>query len=181
MAEDGINDPLIAKRKALKRLGLPDKTPLPSNTKVEQALSRHLALFDRDATQKRLLRLRQLALETMEFLVGFSPLVSGGVVSGTVTAQTGIELHLTADTPEAIAHCLINHHIPYLSKDYIVNMGHGQTLTVPGFCFQANQTTIMLKVFSPTSSRQAPWDTASSQAAQRWSRARLATSLRDPQ
>ena len=48
IAEDGIGDYTQAKRKALRQLGLPDSTPMPSNAEIEAAVREWQAVFQDD-------------------------------------------------------------------------------------------------------------------------------------
>ncbi len=45
MAEEGVKDFMLAKRKATARLGLTNRTLLPSNIEIEQALLAYQRLF----------------------------------------------------------------------------------------------------------------------------------------
>ena len=48
MAEDGIADFTLAKRKAARQLGLTDNAPLPDNAEVEAALRDYQELYQGD-------------------------------------------------------------------------------------------------------------------------------------
>ena len=47
MAEEGIDDFALAKRKALRRLGADEREPLPANEEIEAELRDYLALYRR--------------------------------------------------------------------------------------------------------------------------------------
>ena len=57
-----------AKRRALKMLGLPQRTALPDNAQVEDAVREHLAIFCTDTQPAELAALRALALQWMQRL-----------------------------------------------------------------------------------------------------------------
>ena len=74
MAEHGIEDYGLAKRKAAERYGTFEGTVLPSNAEVEAALQEHLRLFERDTHGDTLAVLRHAAVGAMELLAEFAAL-----------------------------------------------------------------------------------------------------------
>ena len=102
IAEHGITDWSLAKRKAARQLMLPDATPLPSNEDIEQALSDHHALFGGDAHTACLERQRTEALAWMQRLARWDPLLVGGVAAGWATEHSDIRLELVADDPKTV-------------------------------------------------------------------------------
>ena len=90
-----------AKRRALRVLGLPARTPLPDNTLVEAAVREHIALFCADTQPRELRALRQLALVWMERLAQFRPHLGGAVWHGTATRLSDIYLQLFCDDPKS--------------------------------------------------------------------------------
>lgn len=83
-----------AKRRALRQLGLPPRTPLPGNDEVEDAVREYIAVFCADTQPGELLALRRLALLWMERLARFRPHLSGAVWHGTATRLSDIYLQL---------------------------------------------------------------------------------------
>ena len=79
-----------AKQRALKQLKLPARTALPANDLVEAAVREYLAVFCTDTQPAELLALRQLALQWMDRLQAFQPLLSGAVWHGTATRLSDI-------------------------------------------------------------------------------------------
>ena len=57
-----------AKRRAVRQLGLPERTPLPGNDELEDAVREHLAVFCAETQPAELQALRRLALQWMERL-----------------------------------------------------------------------------------------------------------------
>ena len=117
MSAEGVRDFHTAKRKAALRLNIPNAKHLPSNEEVEAALRDYLQLFHAESLSTTLRHLRNIALEAMRFFQAFDPRLVGPVLSGTVTAQSAIQLHVCADTPEEIGLMLAEHHIPYDEAD----------------------------------------------------------------
>ena len=73
MAEEGVRDFHVAKRKAAERLNFPEARQLPSNQEIERALTEHLQLFHAKDLPQTLQHLRRLAIEAMRMLERFDP------------------------------------------------------------------------------------------------------------
>ena len=102
-----------AKRRALKQLGLPPRTPLPDNLEVEAAVREHIAIFHADTQPAELRALRELAAVWMERLAAFRPHLTGAVWRGTATKLSAIHLQLYCDDPKAAEIDLINQNVDY--------------------------------------------------------------------
>ncbi|MEY3924320.1 MAG: hypothetical protein RI915_1967, partial [Pseudomonadota bacterium] len=68
-----------AKRRALKVMGLPPRTPLPNNEQVEAQVREYIELFCADSQPEELLALRRHALMWMMRLAEFRPYLGGAV------------------------------------------------------------------------------------------------------
>ena len=113
-----------AKRRAIKQLGLPPRTPLPDNLEVEAAVREHIAIFHADTQPGELLALRELALVWMERLAEFQPQLGGAVWHGTATALSDIYLQLFSDDPKAVELALINRNVDYDARSVAGLHGH---------------------------------------------------------
>src|ERR1043165_2496527 len=82
MAEDGIDDFALAKRKAAKQLGAADTEALPANDEIEAELRAYLALYQAEEHPERIEELRRLALDAMLALEHFHPYLTGPVLKG---------------------------------------------------------------------------------------------------
>ena len=102
-----------AKRRALKQLGLPARTALPSNEQVEDAVREHLALFCADTQPLELQALRRLALVWMGRLAQVRPDVGGAVWGGTATRLTDVYLQLFCDDSKSAEIALIDKGVDY--------------------------------------------------------------------
>lgn len=112
VVEEGL-EYAAAKRRAIKELGLPARTPLPDNEQIEEAVREHIALFCADTQPRELAALRELALLWMQRLQAFEPLVGGAVWRGTATRLNDVYLQLFADDAKAVEIALINQDIDY--------------------------------------------------------------------
>ena len=113
IAEEGVSDYSQAKRKALRQLGLPESTPLPSNAELEAALREWQAVFQDEEQIERIAHLRRKAAELMEILQEFRPYLTGSVLDGTAGRYAEIDLQLFADSAKEIEIFLLNRGIPY--------------------------------------------------------------------
>jgi hypothetical protein len=156
MSAEGVRDFHTAKRKAALRLNIPNAKHLPSNEEVEAALRDYLQLFHAQRLSTTLRHLRHIALEAMRFFQAFDPRLVGPVLSGTVTAQSVIQLHVCADTPEEIGLLLAEHHIPYEESDRRLRYGGERQRSYPIYRFTVDTATIELYVLSRESIREAP-------------------------
>jgi predicted nucleotidyltransferase len=127
MYEDGVKEYRDAKRKAAKPFG-PEKTlslgsHLPSNAEIHEELSRLIRMNEGDVQPERLLRMRLLALSWLELFAQFRPYLVGSVLTGTVTEQSDIDLHLYADSSEEVELFLEERDIFYQTET--VSIRHG--------------------------------------------------------
>ena len=67
MAEDGLEDFALAKRKAARQLGAEDTQSLPGNEEIEAELRAYQALYQGEEQRERIRFLRERALEAMRF------------------------------------------------------------------------------------------------------------------
>lgn len=112
MAEGGIRDFHQAKHKAARRLGIADEAALPRNSEIQEALREYQRLFQARSQPQALRRLRQAALEAMQFFAPFRPLLAGPVADGTADLHSVVCLHLHTDAPLELQDWLQRHAIP---------------------------------------------------------------------
>ena len=113
IAEHGITDWSLAKRKAARQLMLPEREALPGNAEIEAALTAHHALFGAAEHEATLAEQREEALTWMKRLAAFGPALVGGVAAGWATAHSDIRLELVADDAKAVELALINAGVRY--------------------------------------------------------------------
>ena len=156
MVEEGVRDYQLAKRKAIQRLNLPWDKNLPGNDEIEAALTDYLRLFHGARLEADRRRLRRLALDAMQFLERFDPRLVGAVLAGTVIADTPVQLHVTADTPEMVGLWLQEHGIPFEQGERRARFNGERQENVPQFRFTADGVTVELYVFTLEEARAAP-------------------------
>lgn len=90
-----------AKRRAVKQMGLAQRTALPDNDQLERAVEDYIAVFCADTQPQELQALRALALVWMERLEPFRPHIAGAVWHGSATQRSDIYLQLFCDDPKS--------------------------------------------------------------------------------
>jgi hypothetical protein len=156
MAEHGIRDFLAAKRKAAERFGVVDSAVLPKNIEIEAALAQYQRLFAADSHAESLLTQRCAALRAMRCLSDFAPRLVGSVLSGTATPHCDVQLHLFADTAEAVMINLMDRAIPHEVTERRVKMSVERVLAYPAVRFTIDDQAIDATVFPADGIRQAP-------------------------
>ncbi len=111
MAEDGISDFHMAKKKAARQLGLPEHTQFPDNAEVEAELRAYRSLYQGEEHDEMLLAMRHTALELLELLAPFNPYLTGSVLDGTAGEHSRIDILLFADSAKEVEIFLLNRSI----------------------------------------------------------------------
>jgi hypothetical protein len=130
-----------AKRRAIKQLSLPQRTPLPDNDALEDAVREYIEIFCADTQPVELAALRELALTWMERLPEFRPHLSGAVWHGTATRLSDIYIGLFCDDPKSLEIALINHGVTYEARDITGLHGHAvNALSIHSLCKPLHET-----------------------------------------
>ena len=157
MAEHGIRDFLIAKRKAAERFGVTDGAALlPKNSEIESALAEYQRLFGGSSYLQSLHAQRRAALSAMRYLREFEPRLVGAVLAGTATQHTEIQLHLFTERAEAVTLKLLDQGIPHEVTERRVKLTPERVRAYPGVRFQMEDQPIEATVFPTDGIRQAP-------------------------
>jgi len=117
MAEEGIDDFALAKRKAARRLGAADTEALPANDEIEAELRDYLAIYQAEEHPERIAELRRAALEAMRALERFSPYLTGPVLAGLAGPYAEIELQLFPESSKEVELFLLDLNINYEASD----------------------------------------------------------------
>lgn len=156
MAEQGIDDYRLAKRKAAERLGATDIAVLPKNTEIEEALADHQRLFESHTHSSTLRDLRRTALNAMRLLKRFEPRLVGPVLSGTASAHSEVNLHLFAEGAESVALHLLDNGIPHRIAERRLRYEPDRLVPYPVVRFVAGTQDIDAVVFPINGIRQSP-------------------------
>jgi hypothetical protein len=117
MAEDGIDDFALAKRKAAKQLGVSEGQALPGNDEIEAELRDYLALYQADEHPQRVAELREIALGAMRALERFNPYLTGPVLKGIAGPYAEIELQLFPDSVKEVEIFLLDRNLSYETRE----------------------------------------------------------------
>ncbi|MGH8701510.1 MAG: hypothetical protein ACREVR_10120 [Burkholderiales bacterium] len=147
MAEDGIEDYALAKRKAARQAGMPDSGELPTNEEVEEALRTHQEIYHPAEHRKRLRVLRETAVRAMRELARFNPHLTGSVLNGNAGKYADVNLQLFTDNEKAVELYLIDQRIPYKAEQGRLYSGEA-VRTVPVYTLSDHGTDIELTVLS---------------------------------
>ncbi len=117
MAEHGIRDHALAKRKAARQLGMPANQGLPSNEEIDAELEAYQALFEPDEHPAALAEARQQALEAMVTLERFAPVLTGWLAQGRWTPFADIEIEVYADSSKEFEQFLLSQQIAFKTEE----------------------------------------------------------------
>ena len=117
MAQDGIDDYELAKRKAARQLGLVDTTALPGNHEIEVQLRAYQGLYQGEEQRERLRELRQAALQVMGEIADFHPYLTGPVLMGTAGRYSDVDIQVFTDDAKLLELRLLDHHIGYETSE----------------------------------------------------------------
>ncbi len=168
IADEGIKDFHLAKHKAAERLHAPQTHNLPRNDEIQLALNQYQRIFKADTQPKQLQHLRQTALNAMRFFKQFEPRLVGAVLDGTANEFSEIELHLFADSTKELALFLLDAKITFEQYSQNVSMPNGETIEIPGYRLEMDNTPVLLLIFDHKGLRQAPRCPATGKPMQRF-------------
>jgi predicted nucleotidyltransferase len=157
IVEHGVDDYLMAKRKAAERFGVTDHAVLPKNTEIEEALATHHRLFGAASHEDELAGLRRHALEAMRLLGDFEPRLVGPVLSGNASAHSPVQLHLFADTPEAVVLRLMDAGVRYRVGQRRIKVLREAAEAFPTVEFTSGGAEVEAVVFPRDGIRQSPF------------------------
>jgi hypothetical protein len=152
----GVRDYRVAKQKAAERLAVQSRGSLPGNAEIEAAVAEHLSLFGGEAHEDRLRLMRVAALSAMELLASFAPRLVGPVLAGTADENSVVNLHLFADSPEAVAMELEQIGVSYRAYERRLKSRRDRLESYSGFEFNHGNNAIQATVFPVDGIRQAP-------------------------
>jgi hypothetical protein len=117
MAEDGIDDFALAKRKAARQLGAGDTQALPRNDEIEAELRAYRALYQAGEHPAVVAELRRAALDAMRALERFSPYLTGSVLTGLAGPYAEIDLQLFPDSAKDVEIFLLDRNLTFTTQE----------------------------------------------------------------
>lgn len=153
MAEDGVEDFSMAKRKAARQLGAIDTQSLPNNDEIEAELRIYHSLYQGEEQRERLSHLRSQALAAMEQLSEFKPYLTGPVLKGTAGRYADIDLQVYADSGKDVEIFLLNRDIPYETSE-LRHYSGDQVRTVSVLTLDWEGTPVRIIVYGPDDERR---------------------------
>ena len=154
MAEDGIDDFALAKRKAARSLGAAESEALPGNDEIETELRAYRDLYQAEEHPQRVAELRSLALEAMQALESFHPYLTGPVLKGTAGPYAEIELQLFPESSKEVEMFLLERNIAFATQEARRYSGD-RVHAVSVFTLLWQDTPLKLSVFDPRDERVA--------------------------
>ena len=154
MAEDGIDDFALAKRKAARQLGALDTQSLPRNDEIEAELRAYRALYQADEHPRLIGELRRIALDAMQALEQFNPYLTGPVLKGIAGPYAEIDLQLFPDSAKDVEIFLLDRRIPFTTQEgrrYSGDRPHAVSLITVNW----EDVPVRLSVFDPRDERLA--------------------------
>lgn len=178
MAEDGIDDFALAKRKAARQLGASEREGLPANEEVEAELRAYRALYQAEEHPERIAELRAIALDAMQALERFSPYLTGPVLEGIAGPYAEIELQLFPESAKEVEIFLLERNLPFATREGRRYSGD-RARSVSVFSLDWQGTPLRLSVFDPRDERVALKTSAAGRVAGRAGIAEVGELVRD--
>lgn len=176
--DEGVADYSQARLKACERLGIPSGSKdVPRNSEIEAALLAWLAVFASDEDRERLVFLREMALDVMQFFSPYEPRLVGSVLKGTAGPWSNIQLHLFSEDVEEVAIRMLNANLRYQAITRRQTRGRKQG--VPGFAFDWKGVPVEVLVFPVDGLRSAPPSSVDGKPVKRASAKQLKQLLED--
>ena len=147
MAQDGIEDYALAKRKAARQAGLTAAHQMPNNDEIDAALKLYRGLYRHEHTSQ-LHWLRQLALQLMDELARYDPHLTGSVLRGSAGKYAGIYLQLFTDNTKSVEHYLLGRGIGFRPGETQLYAGD-MSFNAPTLSFERAGVDIHLTMLTP--------------------------------
>jgi hypothetical protein len=154
MAEDGVDDFALAKRKAARQLGAADSEAMPANDEIEAELRAYRALYQPEEHASRIDELRRVALDAMRALERFNPYLTGPVLKGTAGPYAEIDLQLFPESAKEVEIFLLERRIGYSTHEgrrFSGDRAHAMSV----FSLDWRDAPLKLSVFDPRDERLA--------------------------
>jgi hypothetical protein len=155
IAEDGLHDYALAKRKAARQLGVSERQQLPNNDEIDAAVRAYREVFQTDSHPDLLHELRAIAAEVMEQMARYRPQLTGSVLNGTAGPESDINLLLFADSDKDVEIDLLNRGIPFEAGERKRTL-RGEVRRVPVLSVFVDDAVVNLEVLEPRDRSEKP-------------------------
>lgn len=156
ICEESVFDYRVAKMKAVQRLHLGSRAPMPENARIQKAVIEYQRIFGGQEYAEHLIELRRVAVQVMKLLSPFEPRLVGAVVSGATAQMQRIQLHAFPDQPEAIDVFLQERGIAVEPAERNYRYPDGRELEIPLVRFEAGEISVDVAAFDIEDLRSAP-------------------------
>ncbi|HPE59203.1 MAG TPA: hypothetical protein PLB10_02605 [Thiolinea sp.] len=178
--EEGYRDYRLAKQKAAARLGAANQSQhQPGNDEIEQALHAYIRLLDPALQATLLAQHRAVALDAMEFLQNFRPMLVGAALEGTAGPHSAVTLLLSANRAEDVIFLLQDNNIPFQIHERRLRFGKKQAY-YPLLRLYADEVEVELLVL-PDEDRNAPLSAITGRSTRRADRKKLQELVQEQQ
>ncbi len=178
MAEDGIDDFALAKRKAAKQLGAAEGQGLPGNDEIEVELRAYRELYQAGEHPALVAALLRVALDAMRALKRFSPYLTGPVLKGIAGPYAEIELQLFPESAKELEIFLLERNIAFTTRETRRFSGD-RSRAASVYSLTWDGAPLNLSVFDPRDERVALKTTQAGRAMHRAGIAEVGALLRD--
>jgi hypothetical protein len=158
LATRGVADSREAIRRAARTVGESGEHAWPTHEEVLDKQREYQRLFLSASQPEALRRLREAAVEGMEFLSRFEPRLYGAVLDGSADEGSAVRLQVFHDDPEAFARFLVEQGWPAEAFDLKLAMRRGEEERFPAWRFNAGGVPFEIVSLPPELLRQAPVD-----------------------
>lgn len=155
IAEDGLHDYGLAKRKAARQLGVSDRQQLPNNDEIDAAVRAYREVFQTDSHPELLQELRNIAVDVMMQMSRYQPQLTGSVLNGTAGPESDVNLLLYADSDKDVEIDLLNRGIPFEVGERKRTL-RGEVRRVPVLSVFVAHTVVNLEVLDPRDRNDRP-------------------------
>lgn len=144
IAEEGISDFGLAKRKAARQLGITEGEAMPNNAEIEAEIRAYQALYPDDEHDERLATMRETACEVMRMMARWRPALTGAVLDGSANGFSEVEIDVFADSAKDVEIFLLGEDVRYEHRD-IRRPGPESPEAI--LCFDWDEVPVKLCVF----------------------------------
>ncbi|TCV82402.1 hypothetical protein EDC63_12136 [Sulfurirhabdus autotrophica] len=166
IAQDGMQDYSLAKRKAARQLGVNEIHSLPGNREIEQAIRAYQDMYQKNDHLIQLQLLRKAAYSYMRLLEKFNPYLVGPVLNGSASWNSDVNIQLATENVKEVELFLLARKIPYQSAIKRIKVGIEQH-EIPVYKLLEDGVVIELAVVSPSFMHAMPKASAGGEALER--------------